>query len=92
MRLHLLAMTILATAPLPALAQTPPPAPATAPADGPEDAKLKALFAASDEASLRRNPIQALFRGDLRYADRLGDYLSDAYFAGEKAAADPARC
>ena len=50
-------------------------------------AQLKQLFADSDEASLKRNPIQALFRGDLRYADRLGDYISDAYFDAERKAA-----
>jgi uncharacterized protein (DUF885 family) len=38
-------------------------------------------------APLRRNPIQGLFRGDLRYADRFGDYITDAYFEGEKQAA-----
>jgi uncharacterized protein (DUF885 family) len=49
---------------------------------------LHALFTASDEAYLQRNPIDALFRGDLRYADRFGEYLSDAYFAGERRAAE----
>ncbi|MGB7372581.1 DUF885 domain-containing protein [Pontixanthobacter sp.] len=44
-----------------------------------EAAKLKALFAAADEASLKLNPISALFRGDMRYADRLGDFLTDEY-------------
>jgi uncharacterized protein (DUF885 family) len=39
---------------------------------------LQKLFTASDEASLKRNPVNALFRGDLRYADRLGDFYSDA--------------
>jgi uncharacterized protein (DUF885 family) len=48
---------------------------------------LKTLFADSDEAELKRNPINALFRGDMRYADRLGDYVSDAYYDGERAAA-----
>ncbi len=48
--------------------------------------QLFALFAASDEATIKRNPIQALFRGDPRYADRFGDYITDAYIAGEKAA------
>ena len=48
---------------------------------------LAALFAASDEAQLRRNPISALYRGDLRYADRLGDGMSDAYYAAERQAA-----
>ncbi|VAV93300.1 protein of unknown function DUF885, partial [hydrothermal vent metagenome] len=51
-----------------------------------EGEKMKALFAKSDEDSLRRNPIGALFRGDQRYADQLGDYISDEYFAAEKAA------
>ncbi|HEX8126778.1 MAG TPA: DUF885 domain-containing protein [Allosphingosinicella sp.] len=48
---------------------------------------LAALFRASDEASLRRNPIQATARGDLRYADRLGDFFSDAYYDAEREAA-----
>jgi uncharacterized protein (DUF885 family) len=52
-----------------------------------EGQKLARLFHDSDEAGLRRNPIQALFRGDLRYAGRFGDYITDAYIAGEKAAA-----
>ncbi len=51
-----------------------------------EAEKLKALFAKSDEDNLKRNPIGALFRGDERYADQLGDYISDEYFAREKAA------
>src|SRR3569623_1868443 len=49
--------------------------------------RLAQLFHDCDEATLRRNPIQALFRGDLRYADRFGDYITDAYYAGERAAA-----
>ena len=56
-------------------------------AQNPSDA-LAALFAASDEANLRRNPLNALFRGDLRYADRLGDFPSDEYYAAERAAAE----
>ena len=51
-----------------------------------EGEKMKALFAKSDAENLERNPIGALFRGDERYADRLGDYISDEYFAAEKAA------
>ncbi len=50
-------------------------------------ARLRALFVSSDEAYLKRNPIDALFRGDLRYANRFGEYLSDAYFARERRAA-----
>jgi uncharacterized protein (DUF885 family) len=50
--------------------------------------RLFQLFKDSDEASLKRNPLQALFRGDYRYADRLGDLFSDAHFQGEKAAAE----
>jgi uncharacterized protein (DUF885 family) len=52
------------------------------------DTRLLKLFHDSDEAYLQRNPVYALFRGDLRYADRLGDYVSDAYFAGERAAGE----
>jgi uncharacterized protein (DUF885 family) len=48
---------------------------------------LFALFKASDEASLRLNPLDALFRGDLRFADRLGDMVSDEYYAAMRAAA-----
>src|SRR5438309_2471613 len=50
--------------------------------------RLFQLFRESDEASLKRNPLQALYRGDYRYADRLGDLLSDAHYQGEKAAAE----
>ena len=52
-----------------------------------EGEKLKNIFAEDDEASLKRNPISALFRGDMRYADKLGDFVSDAYFEGERQAA-----
>ena len=51
-------------------------------------AELAALFKASDEASLKRNPVQALARGDMRYADRLGEYFTDASYAAERAAAE----
>jgi uncharacterized protein (DUF885 family) len=50
--------------------------------------RLFQVFKDSDEASLKRNPLQALFRGDYRYADRLGDLFSDAHFEGERAAAE----
>lgn len=60
-----------------------------APAEKPSAAaQLKQLFVDSDEDNLKRNPISALFRGDLRYADRLGDYISDAYFAAERKATE----
>lgn len=52
-----------------------------------EDQRLRALFAASDEDNLRRNPIMAVFRGDMRYADRIGDFVTDEYFDGERTAA-----
>jgi uncharacterized protein (DUF885 family) len=48
--------------------------------------RLFDLFKASDEASLVRNPLNALSRGDLRYADRLGDAITDEYFSAERAA------
>ncbi|MCY7398929.1 MAG: DUF885 domain-containing protein, partial [Sphingomonas bacterium] len=47
---------------------------------------LFAVFKASDEASLKLNPLEALFRGDMRYADRFGDMISDDYFAASRAA------
>jgi uncharacterized protein (DUF885 family) len=68
-------------------AAAPAPAPAVAAAQAPSQA-LAALFAASDEASLKRNPINALSRGDLRYADRFGNFLSDEYYSAERAAAE----
>ncbi|MEI6419227.1 MAG: DUF885 domain-containing protein, partial [Sphingomonadales bacterium] len=79
-------------APATAAAQ-PPPAAATA-ATSPAAAtaatshdRLFALFAASDEAQLKRNPLFALFRGDMRYADQFGDFITDDYLAAEKQAA-----
>lgn len=67
------------------------PAPAEAVPQAPvesEHDKLFAVFKASDEANLKRNPLSAIFRGDLRYADRFGDYISDDYIAAERAAAE----
>ncbi len=63
-------------------------APQTVSTDQAAHEELFALFSAADEANLKRNPLEALFRGDDRYADRLGDYLSDAYDAAEKKAAE----
>jgi len=81
----ILSASLLAFA-MPAAAQTPVPAAAPAAAQSAHD-RLFQLFKDSDEASLKRNPLNALFRGDQRYADRLGDNITDAYFAGERAAA-----
>ncbi|QMW24748.1 DUF885 domain-containing protein [Sandaracinobacteroides saxicola] len=60
-----------------------PPAPVMSASE-----RLAKLFKDSDEDNLRRNPIGALFRGDLRYADQFGDYITDAYLAAEKKAAE----
>jgi uncharacterized protein (DUF885 family) len=79
----LFAAAILAACP--AHAAAPRHAPQASPRQS-EGSKLAALFRASDEARLRRNPLSGLFRGDLRYADRFGDYITDAYFAAEKSA------
>ncbi|HEY5720927.1 MAG TPA: DUF885 domain-containing protein [Allosphingosinicella sp.] len=65
----------------------PPPEKAASAAQSPSQA-LAALFAASDEASLVRNPLNALVRGDMRYAGRLGDFLSDEYYEAERSAAE----
>jgi uncharacterized protein (DUF885 family) len=86
--LALAAVFLLATTAASAQNAPPPaPAPAPAPAAQSPDARLRQLFHDSDEDSLRRNPIQGMFRGDYRYAAHLGDYISDAYFAAEGAAA-----
>lgn len=76
----LLAATLL-SAPAFAAPVSPPSAPASA-----EDVRLRQLFHDSDEDMLRRNPLAALVRGDLRYADRLGDFFSDRTIAEAKAA------
>ncbi|HYI49664.1 MAG TPA: DUF885 domain-containing protein [Allosphingosinicella sp.] len=91
LRTPLLAATLLATAACAATTAPPAPVPAASaaqPADNEAGARLRRLFHESDEANLRRNPVTALFRGDFRYADRLGDYVSDEYYAGERAAAE----
>jgi uncharacterized protein (DUF885 family) len=82
----LLALAACASSPADPAAETAP-APAAAPEQG-EGERLARLFRDSDEANLRRNPVNAIFRGDLRYADRLGDFISDEYFAAEKAAGE----
>jgi uncharacterized protein (DUF885 family) len=103
-RTALLATSLLvsagALAQAPAPAPTPAPAapaatPATAaPAAAPTpprsepSARLHRLFHDSDEANLRRNPLSAIFRGDLRYADRLGDFFTDEYYNAERTAAE----
>jgi uncharacterized protein (DUF885 family) len=60
-----------------------PPQPARSAHD-----RLFDLFKASDQATLERNPQSAIARGDLRFADRFGDYISDEYYAGERTAAE----
>jgi len=82
----LLAATSLALgAPQPLAAQQPQ---AQTAQDATQDAsrRLKALFTASDEAELKRNPLNALYRGDLRYAHELGDFFSDTAIAAEREA------
>ncbi len=79
----LLSTAVLAA--VPAAAQTAQPAAAPAAAETPHD-RLFRLFKESDEAQLKRNPIFGIFRGDLRYADQFGDYITEEYLAGEKAA------
>ncbi len=78
---------LLSAVALAACAQSAPPEAISAAAAQSPSQALAALFAASDEASLRRNPISALARGDMRYAGRLGDFLSDSYYDAERAAA-----
>ena len=49
--------------------------------------RLFQLFKDSDEASLKLNPLNGIFRGDLRYADQFGDGITDAYYDASRAAA-----
>lgn len=87
LRIALLAAALpLAAAPLAAQAPASAPA-ATAAAQTPHD-RLFALFAASDEANLKLNPIAAISRGDLRYANRLTDALTPEFNAAQKALAE----
>jgi uncharacterized protein (DUF885 family) len=81
----ILSASLLALAPGALAAQAPAP---SAEAQRSAHDRLFDVFKQSDEASLRRNPLQALFRGDTRYADRLGDLFSDAHYQAEKAAAE----
>ena len=75
--------------PAPVAADPAPPAPPPPAAAQPSaHERLFDLFKASDEASLQRNPLNAMFRGDLRYADRLGDGITDQYYAAERAAGE----
>jgi len=78
------------TVPVPAPILPPPAIAAPAPSVPQASAhdRLFELFKQSDEASLARNPLLALFRGDGRYADRIGDLFSDRHYQGEKAAAE----
>ncbi|QNN68500.1 DUF885 domain-containing protein [Sphingomonas lutea] len=62
-------------------------APVAARAPTPSKA-LADLFAASDAGELRRNPISQLARGDTSNAGKIGNPLSDAYYAAERAAAE----
>jgi len=89
----LLAATILAgcatappAAPIPVAVAEPVPA-TTEPQKSAHD-RLFELFKASDEDQLRRNPLFGIFRGDLRYADRFGDFISDEYFVAERRAGE----
>ena len=68
-----------------AIADAPMSAPQTAPAISAHD-QLFQLFKDSDEASLKLNPLNGIFRGDLRYADRFGDGITDAYYDSVRAA------
>ena len=79
-----IALSLALAAPVSAQA----PAATSAAAQNPAHQALWQLFQDSDEANLKRNPINALFRGDMRYADQLGDYITDAYYNAERAAGE----
>ncbi len=72
-RLILLSAILLAPTSMPVMADTHS-----------EHDRLFALFAEADERSLALNPIFGIFRGDLRRADRIGDFLTDAHFLASR--------
>lgn len=85
MRLALLLASVALAIPAAVPAQ---PAPAAAAQQADPNVALKTLFHDSDEAQLKLNPVSALFRGDMRYADRLGDFGTDAYYNAMRTAAE----
>ena len=62
------------------------PEPVAAPAASEHD-RLFQLFKDDDEATLKLNPMSAITRGDLRYADQFGDGITDQYYASMRALA-----
>jgi len=83
----LLSTVLISATPVAAQPTQPQAAAASAVTETAHD-QLFRLFKESDEASLKRNPLSAIFRGDMRYADHLGDNITDQYFAAERAAAE----
>ena len=89
MKRHILLLSCAALlSPFTAQAQSAPTETAATETAATESQRRTAWFAADDAASLERNPLNAMFRGDMRYADRFGDFISDAYFANERKAAE----
>lgn len=87
----LLPLAACATIPAePVAAPAAPPLASTSPAAETPHDRLFRLFAETDEADLANNPISALFRGDMRYADRIGDFLTPQHTATERANAERA--
>lgn len=87
----LLPLAACATIPAePVAAPAAPPLASTSPAAETPHDRLFRLFAETDEADLANNPISALFRGDMRYADRIGDFLTPQHVATERANAERA--
>ena len=79
---------LVATVAAPAQSATSGQPAAASPAAETAHDRLFRLFKQSDEDNLRRNPVTGIFRGDLRYADQFGDYITDEYYAKEKAATE----
>lgn len=79
----LLAASLLAPLPLLSAATAQPAETAESPST-----RLAALFATSDADNLKRNPLNALFRGDTSRADELGELITDAAWMAEKRAAE----
>ena len=82
-----LALALGGCATRPVAIAAPAPAaviPAAAHVQSPHD-RLFQIFKDDDEATLKLSPIYGLYRGDLRYADQFGDYISDSYYDAQRA-------
>lgn len=83
---NLMLSTVFAAISVPAVALAQGAVPTEAATN--ESAKLRKIFSDSDEAQLKRSPLFALYRGDTRFGGQFGDFITDQFYAREKAAGE----